>query len=532
MAKQSINDLPSLLTAKKGARGAAGRLLPYLLPKINDVLWVSIFLMVFQVGRELMNGDGDLGRHITIGGSILDSGRIPLIDLFSHTLNGLPLTPHEWLSQLIFALFYRWAGFPGVIFVAGMILATTFWLVFRQSLGQSKSFFAALIASLMVFLASTIHWLSRPHIFTFLLLALWFHELLALRASDKPAFKRRWWTLPLIMVLWANLHGAFIAGFATAALFAAGVVIDRVLKPNDERQPADGKAFWLAFGVAVAASLLVTLINPSGIQLWDTSVGYLGNKYLVDMTNEYQSPNFHSTSTWPFLVLIGAAVVLFALKRQKVSAVQVVVPAAWMVMGLYSARNIPLFAILFAPTLAQLIAEWIQWISEKVKRLEKIWRMDQGMLAIETMLKGALYPALAVVVMAGILASGRGAALYSRITYDPEKFPVEAVNWIEAHPMQGNMYNQFAWGGYLLYRLWPEYHVFIDGQTDFYGEGLTREFAQVMNLEPGWEQVLDKYDVSWIIVPTGEMLARELNETEGWSAAYEDPTATIFVIER
>jgi hypothetical protein len=66
--------------------------------------------------------------------------------------------------------------------------------------------------------------------------------------------------------------------------------------------------------------------------------------------------------------------------------------------------------------------------------------------------------------------------------YDPEKFPVAAVNWLETHPQDGEMFNYFIWGGYLLYREWPDLQVFIDGQTDFYGETLSREYLSVLAL--------------------------------------------------
>lgn len=89
------------------------------------------------------------------------------------------------------------------------------------------------------------------------------------------------------------------------------------------------------------------------------------------------------------------------------------------------------------------------------------------------------------------------------------------------------MFNNFIWGGYLLYRLWPEQTVFIDGQTDFYGEALTREYTQVMTLAAGWESVLEKYDVSWVIVQSDKPLVKALQEETRWTVVYQDTTATI-----
>ena len=82
-------------------------------------------------------------------------------------------------------------------------------------------------------------------------------------------------------------------------------------------------------------------------------------------------------------------------------------------------------------------------------------------------------------------------------------------------------------GGYLLYRQWPDILVFIDGQTDFYGETLTREYEQVITLSEGWEQILEKYQVDWMLIPEEAILAKALIEHTGWETLYEDETAII-----
>lgn len=88
------------------------------------------------------------------------------------------------------------------------------------------------------------------------------------------------------------------------------------------------------------------------------------------------------------------------------------------------------------------------------------------------------------------------------------------------------MFNYFPWGGYLLYRLYPEYRVFIDGQTDFYGEALTREYETVITVAPGWEQVLARYAVNWVIIPAEQPLGQALRQA-GWQEIYRDAAAVI-----
>ncbi len=86
------------------------------------------------------------------------------------------------------------------------------------------------------------------------------------------------------------------------------------------------------------------------------------------------------------------------------------------------------------------------------------------------------------------------------------------MDYLESHPVEGNMFNEFTWGGYLLYRFWPEQKVFIDGQTDFYGEKLTRDYASIYYAEPGFEDLMQKYTVDWIIVRRTANLAVALDK--------------------
>ncbi|MCE7861066.1 MAG: hypothetical protein DYG86_14930, partial [Chloroflexi bacterium CFX2] len=112
------------------------------------------------------------------------------------------------------------------------------------------------------------------------------------------------------------------------------------------------------------------------------------------------------------------------------------------------------------------------------------------------------------------------------VQFNPNVFPVAASDWLETHPQSGNMFNEFNWGGYLLFRAWPHHKVFLDSQTDFYGEALVREYEAALTAGSGWESVLEKYDIEWTIIPPDSPLARKL-QTLGWKIEYGDDTAVI-----
>jgi hypothetical protein len=112
--------------------------------------------------------------------------------------------------------------------------------------------------------------------------------------------------------------------------------------------------------------------------------------------------------------------------------------------------------------------------------------------------------------------------------FNPQVFPVQAMDWLEMHPQRGNMLNEFNWGGYILYRAWPQERVFLDSQSDFYGEPLMRDYDQITSVQGDWENLLEKYQVRWTILPSHEPLTKELM-AQGWKAVYQDQTAVILV---
>jgi hypothetical protein len=118
-------------------------------------------------------------------------------------------------------------------------------------------------------------------------------------------------------------------------------------------------------------------------------------------------------------------------------------------------------------------------------------------------------------------------ALKDRNRFDPAFYPVDAVNWLKANPQPGNVFNNFDWGGYLIFNLWPDKKVFIDGQTDVYGEELTRKYEQVITLSENWQDVLLEYDVRWAILPPSWPLGSALGKA-GWREVYRDNTAAIY----
>ena len=482
----------------------------YLLPRLQSVIYFSIFCAVLIIGPRTFNLDGDLGRHITIGNYILDNYSIPTNDFFSFPMNGQPLTPHEWLAQVIFALANRGMSLGGPVFVIAFLIGITFSFIYIDSVRRSQMPLLFLLFIVWSAAASSLHWLARPHIFTFLFLALWTHLLEQIEQGKKiPVY-----CFGFLMVIWANTHGGFVIGFVVLFAYTIGDLLESWFQ---NQKLSDKAKNWVWIGIISFAS---TLINPVGIRLWGTSVGFIGNSYLVNNTQEYFSPNFHNISTLPFLVLVAYSLLATGICKNRIAIYYGLLLSGFTVMALYSSRNIPLYAIVAAPILTKMTGQWIENSSWQ--------RLEQNILHIEKRLYGWLFPIVGTIAVLILMLTP---VMKTYNSYNEMVFPVKAMDWLQENPIEGRGFNYFTWGGYLLFRQWPDQLVFIDGQTDFYGEKLTREYEQVINMSDGWEQVLEKYQIRWIVLPTKSPLLVELSQKMEWSIRYQDMTATLISLD-
>jgi hypothetical protein len=457
----------------------------------------------------MLNTDGDLGRHLTLGTYILDTHRVPLRDVLSFTRAGYARPPYEWLAQVVFAMSNRLLGLDGVVLLTALTIAGSYLVLFLDAVERTQSPVLCLLFGGWAAVASSLHWLTRPHLFTFLFLALWIAGLERLRSGKRMPL----WLFPVLMLVWANTHGGFVFGFLAWSAYVAGWLIAVV-----RRSEAAGDG-WRLLEVGVV-SAVASVITPD---FWHNWQAVLQNRsaYVLGRTAETMMPSLSQPATWPFLGLAAVSVVGLALNLRRVAAAHVLLLGGFGILAFAAARNIPLFAIAAAPIAAG-------WIVEAVPPASSWRRFEAAMLRMQRELKGFRWPAVALIAAVGVLSLQAlvfGSSIYS---FSPGTFPVEAASWEQAHPLTGRMFNDLNWGGYLLYRLWPGQRVFIDSQSDFYGEDLIRDYEALVLAGPGWQGALDQYRIGWVIISPRSKLAEQLASSSSWRSMYTDSTASIF----
>ena len=475
--------------------------------QIPTIFFAAILMLSLISGGQMLSIDSDLGRHLILGKHILEQRVIPTHDLFSHTLTGESRPPYEWLSQVIFEIANQWLGLDGVILLTAILLSAVILLLYRHCFNRSQSVLISFLVVLIATGATSIHWLPRPHVITFLLLAIWIHNLEKLRTGKQI----RIYFFPLIMLFWANLHGGFIFGFLAFAAYFAGWLWD---KWRNRASMESGKKFFLAGIYSLAASI----VTPD---LWHNWEAVLNNRssFILTRTVETMPPNLSDPSVAPFVILLLLTVFFSLANWQSISAAHVFLLGGFAVLALMMTRNIPLFAIVCAPILAE-------WIATKANQFPAWKRFDERFVNLATPSRSFLLPAILIILSVGFFAysHAKGRQVYQ---FNPQVFPVQAVDWLKENPIEGNMFNEFNWGGYLLYRLWPRNLVFVDSQSDFYGEPLMRDYETMMYAKNNWRDLLNQYQITWAIIPSNAPLANQLEQEIGWTVLYEDPVAVI-----
>jgi hypothetical protein len=508
-----------------------------LVPSATDLIFILLLVaMTAGVLAPRLLGDASIGWHIRNGELMLHSHAITRTDPFSVTMGGQPWYAWEWLYDLKFAAIHHWFGLNGVVFFSAVIIAATFALTLRLALKRSADLPVAALLLALALGASTIHLLARPHVLSWLLTVIWFQLLDSGSSADFPERSRRLWCLPALMLLWVNLHGGIVVGLVLLGLYLLSDAIQYVrCGDGEERRRLAMRLRQL--GAVTAASVLVSLINPYGYKLQVHVYRYLSDRWLMNHIDEFLSPNFHGIAQQCFVAILLITIVALAMVRNKppLSRLLVILFAAY--SGLYASRSLPvsslLLTLIVGPVLTQAIVE-TSTAPELSSRLRSWFAHWEGFASrvgkMETRFSGHLWPLVALVL--GILVCANQGKLGKRqwmdSHFDAQHFPVQASAMIIQRDLSEPIFAPDVWGGYLIYRLYPQTRVFVDDRHDLYGADFLKDYLRAIRLTPDWNKFLNEKRVNWVLVPTESALANMLEETSEWSVAYRDRTAVLF----
>ncbi|MFN8542112.1 MAG: hypothetical protein U0232_32135 [Thermomicrobiales bacterium] len=471
-------------------------------------LIVAPFLALIACTFWLSQTDPDYWWHLRTGQLILETGQLPRTDPFSFTSGGAPWVTHEWLTEVIFALIDRQFGYVGnVVFCAllGAGASLAVWATARErGLGAQAATLLMLWAYAIMLPLTNV----RPQMITMLLLAV--TMLLLTRYLNGAT--RAIWLLPPLLLLWVNLHGGYVIGLVMIGLTIVGEGIALALG----RPVANLRTLILA---AIGAGL-ATLLSPNGIEALRYPFTYAGTGNASQrFIAEWQSPDFHQGT---FLPLAASLILglLVGYRRDRWRPSELLWVATLALMALQSTRHAPLYAIVTLPLLGARLSEILPGWPRRLERLRPT-------LSAALPLFGW---AFAVVGLGALLLGSGSLPLQTGREPLADGYPAEGTAYLQAHPeLTGNLFNTYAWGGYLIDQLYPERRVFIDGRADVHGDALVTSARATERLAPEWRANLDRWDIRLVLVEKDSPLATALRDDPAWHEVLGGKVERLFV---
>ena len=518
----------SATSASVSSPKGPARLLSYLLPSLADILFISL-LVALAYGTPKLNllNDPGIGWHTRTGEWILQNHAIPHTDLFSN-VTSRPWFAWEWLFDVGLAKVHSWWGLNGVVAAGAFTIALTFALLFRLTLRRGASLLSALAFVVLAALASTVHCLARPHLFTWFCTLLCWYLLEAKTEAKTEAntganTKTAWiWAIPGIVLIWVNVHGGFLIAFALLGLTLAGELL-QAARGSIAARPAA-----VQLGRVLGAAIVASLNNPYGINLYIHIYQYLSNTFLMHHIKEMQSPDFHSFTAQCFLILLFLSACVAITRRSLLRPGEVLILIFFSYSGLYAVRNIPVACIVLTLTVAPLLGR--RQNESGTEPQNSLDGFSQRMGAMELNSRGHAW-AIAL-VLATLLACSSGGTLLGqpvlRATFNPDKIPLRAVQFLTEHAPPGPLFTTDAWSGYVIYRAWPGLRVVVDDRHDMYGSQYMKQYLKIVNGEPDWNQQLHAMGAHSALVDSTSALGSLLRATPEWKLVYDDGQAALF----
>lgn len=467
-------------------------------------IWVgAIFILALRPVEDF-----DTFWQLQSGRYIWQTKSFIYTDLFSLAKDVFRLE-HCWLSDLIFYALHALGGYPLLGLLKPLIIALCAGLLWHWNEQRGIRTAIALPALALCLLASAPSWLVRPQLWTFVLALLYLH---LLYRGREDGFRSWRWLAPL-MLLWANLHAACVFGFALIGFFGVGEVV-RILR----KQASWGQFGWLT--LAGLLTLLASFVNPYGYQIPQILLGFV-KLHDIDLPSmagnmEWLPPTVAEVPLFYVVMVLWGMLIL--LRWRRLDPAEPVFFCAFLYMGLSMVRHTTLVSLLAGFFLPGALQQALAMLPTRADLCEKLSpAIRYGTLMVLIMLIGTH-------TVRGELGVGLRA----------DQFPVRATDFVADRQLPPNLFNAYDWGGYLMWRLYPDYLVFVDGRQDSMEHFLASDVID--NAADGWEALLDKYYVNTLLLrtcyyDTGEPmnLVSALSRSPAWALVYRDDVALVYV---
>jgi hypothetical protein len=462
------------------------------------VFLISFACLYYLVNAPLLLGHYDLGWHLAAGDLIRDRGSVPFQDPWSFTSGGRQWFNLSWLWDVIASVIFQYTNFSGLLLfvvACGAVIVGYLTSICLSSGASTIAVCISVLSSCLLYPTfatyPNIYLAASPNISTMLFCVIFYGECLK---------RTRWFLLPAIMVLWANLHGGFLLGFLVIGVFCGVALLKRD---------------WVNFrnySFAGVCCFFATFINPLGWHIYEglaTVLGHFSQAYITEWWPYFR--NIIVPGSIPGIIYILIFIV-FELRYRGIRPIEPrLLSWLFLFLGLYQFRYMSFFFIFSTVPLAL-------HLDRLLPKQSNIFRVERSLLTAGIIVACALplvymkiYPALGL----------------------PEMLSEQDVLYLQTHFPRARLLNHWNYGGILIFRDRGAIPVFVDGRAaTAYPDDLLRDYFKIGQSdvdETAWDAVLEKYQIDTVLwVKAHEELRRFLVGKRGWKEAYAGLYASIY----
>ena len=441
----------------------------------------------------------DLTYHVRAGESFLDTGQISTSDTFTFTAAGSSWLNQQWGAQVVLAAAYRLGGWTGLVLLRAALVGVTFGLLFEACRRSGLDLRRAAWLTIVAFIVSAVALALRPQLFGMALFAL-----TLLLIADRHRHPGRLLAVPVIVMVWSNIHGSFFLGPLAMALAWLDDVASRT--PNHSRT--------LVLGAAAAGAALV---NPFGVEVWRYAFGLSTNAFVTSRISEWQPTSLRTVPGILFFASIAVVVVLLVRRNRLTTWPTLAWLATFAAIGTYAIRGVAWWPLAAAVSVAAVLVATPAWQAGK-----------PASRAVRSSPVHAVLAGLIVVTCVALLPVWRpsDSRLGAPAAVVGDAPPGITMALREIARPGDRILNPQSWGSWFEFAL-PDNPVAVDSRIEVFPVSVWDRLDQVRAGGSGWEETLRIWNVAVVVVEHDDNDFLDRLDASGWHTAYSDGDGTV-----
>ncbi len=507
------------------------------MPSINSFLKTATLFFILALVAILSCSrvwDLDLWMHLQTGRYIISHSRVPQADIYSYTSPGQFWFNPNWLFAVVAYLAYKAGGFPGLVILRLVVFLSVFYLLFRLLFRSSRHILSLGLLFLAVLVCRE-RIVERPEMFSFLFTVIYLSILYRFRQENTRLI---WLLLPL-QILWVNFHAFAVFGIIFIWVFIIAEYINLKIELPWEWSKSsvmNNERLKHLFCVGLWA-IIVTCVNPYGIRIFKEYFSLLGWMHthidtlaggIVELRPPFIERRLFGLDLIYYKILILISQASFLLNYRKINLGNLFLYFMFLYLSLVAVRNIAFFGLISIPIIAENLANFLQRKEDFLRKIPNFLKQAIAVFSLSAVITGCVYFSMDA-LSASFIMHGK---IQPRIGFGESPIhPKEAIDFILRNEIKGNGFNNFGFGGYLIWRAWPELKVFVDGRTSVYDEEHLHFYANVFLYPYIFDQLVEDYNINYFLldINSSGVLLKRLHDDNNWRLVFFDANGLVFV---